>query len=150
MGPRLRPAIPDDVAVFSAHQADPEAARMAAFTTRDPAAHLAHWTRLLQDDTVVVRTITVDGTVIGNVVSWLQDGDRLVGYWIDRGHWGRGLATAALAEFLEVVTERPLVAHVAVDNKGSIRVLEKCGFVSTGLRRQDDDPVVEQVMVLPG
>jgi RimJ/RimL family protein N-acetyltransferase len=41
---------------------------------------------------------------------------------------GAGVATAALAAFLMIVEERPLFAHVAEHNVGSIRVLEKCGF----------------------
>jgi RimJ/RimL family protein N-acetyltransferase len=53
---------------------------------------------------------------------------REVGYWVARSHWGRGVATAALAAFLEEETRRPLIAGVAVHNPGSRRVLEKCGF----------------------
>ena len=40
----------------------------------------------------------------------------------------RGVATAALSAFLTIVEERPLFAHVAEHNVGSIRVLEMCGF----------------------
>jgi RimJ/RimL family protein N-acetyltransferase len=59
-------------------------------------------------------------------------GEREVSYWIARKHWGKGLATAALGAFLEEVTIRPLQARVAHDNMGSLRVLQKCGFVITG------------------
>ena len=83
----------------------------------------------------MTRTILADGAVAGNVVSWLQDGERLVGYWIGREHWGRGIATRALAELLREIEERPLYAHVARHNVGSIRVLEKCGFT----RRAEDE-----------
>jgi RimJ/RimL family protein N-acetyltransferase len=38
------------------------------------------------------------------------------------------VATAALTEYLQLETVRPLYAHVAAHNAGSIRVLEKCGF----------------------
>jgi len=34
--------------------------------------------------------------------------------------------------FLEQVGERPLFARAARDNRASIRVLERCGFVITG------------------
>lgn len=63
-----------------------------------------------------------------NIVSWTQDGEREVGYWIGKRYWGRGVATRALSEFLREVPERPLFAHVATHNLGSLRVLEKCGF----------------------
>jgi RimJ/RimL family protein N-acetyltransferase len=52
-----------------------------------------------------------------------------VSYWIGREFWGRGVATAALAALVAEVKERPLHALVAEHNVGSIRVLEKCGFV---------------------
>ena len=45
-----------------------------------------------------------------------------------RRYWGRGVATRALVQFLEVVTERPLYAVVAEHNAASLRVLAKCGF----------------------
>ncbi len=69
---------------------------------------------------------------------WEDDGRRLVGYWIGREFWGRGLATQALAELLDVVDARPLHAYVAKNNVASIRVLEKCGFVKVGEHAGDD------------
>jgi len=56
-----------------------------------------------------------------------------IGYWIGREYCGRGIATAALAEFLGHDLARPLHAFVAVHNIASIRVVEECGFV-----RMDD------------
>ena len=88
----------------------------------------AHWARILRDERNVLRTVELEGQPAGNIGSWEQDGERLVGYWIGREHWGRGVATAALTAFLEVVRTRPLHAHVATANPASIRVLEKCGF----------------------
>ncbi|HEX7070684.1 MAG TPA: GNAT family N-acetyltransferase [Rhodothermales bacterium] len=126
---RLRDVEPADLPVFFQHQRDPEGARMAAFTPRDRAAFDEHWRKnILGNPSSIVRTILFNDDVVGNVGSWLQDGDRLVGYWIGREHWGRGIATAALAAFLQVVTDRPLRAHAASRNTASIRVLEKCGF----------------------
>ena len=59
---------------------------------------------------------------------WTEDGDRLVGYWIGKPFWGRGIATAALEAYLAEEKTRPLRARVSDRNRGSIRVLEKCGF----------------------
>jgi RimJ/RimL family protein N-acetyltransferase len=126
----LREVVDADVPIFFVHQNDSEASAMAAFPSRDYDAHMAHWTNnVLANETGFVRTIVVDGQVAGNVVSWAADGRRLVGYWVGREFWGRGVATRALAEFLELLTERPLHALVAPHNIASIRVLEKCGFV---------------------
>jgi RimJ/RimL family protein N-acetyltransferase len=125
----LRHVRDDDLPIFFEHQADPEANRMANFPARERAAFMAHWAKILEGSGTE-RTIEVDGEVAGNLVSWVHDGERDVGYWIGREHWGRGVATAALASFLTLLEERPLSAHVAEHNIGSIRVLEKCGFVA--------------------
>ena len=126
---RLRDVEDPDLEVFFDHQVDPEAIEIAAFPARDEDQFAAHWAKIRADDSKVVRTIVADGVVAGNIGSWEQDGLRLLGYWIGREHWGRGVATQALAQFVDQVSIRPLYAHVAVHNVGSIRVLEKCGFV---------------------
>lgn len=52
-----------------------------------------------------------------------------VTYWIGKEHWGRGIGKWALTAFLDHVnTARPIYARVAKDNRGSRRILEKCGF----------------------
>jgi RimJ/RimL family protein N-acetyltransferase len=40
-----------------------------------------------------------------------------------------------LKEFLSVEQTRPIYGRTAFDNYGSQRVLEKCGFVKTGMDR---------------
>jgi RimJ/RimL family protein N-acetyltransferase len=129
---RLRPVEDADLPIFLAHQDDPVAAAMAAFATRAPDAFYDHWAEIRTDPTVVTRTITVDGTVVGDIVCWVEDDRREVGYWIGREHWGRGYATAALRSLLEEVPDRPIDARVADHNAGSRRVLEHCGFVRVG------------------
>lgn len=96
--------------------------------TRERAAFMEHWKKILSDDTVLKQTILSGDRVSGNVVSFDQSGERLLGFWLGADHWGRGIATAALSEFLRSERTRPLVAHVFKQNIGSIRVLEKCGF----------------------
>ncbi len=124
----LRDVSAEDLPAFFEHQLDPAATRMAAFPSRDREAFMAHWAKIMADPSNVLKTILYEGRVAGNVVSWEQDGRREVGYWLGREFWGRGIATRALALFLEQVRTRPLFAHVAVHNLGSICVLEKCGF----------------------
>jgi RimJ/RimL family protein N-acetyltransferase len=135
----LRDVVETDLPIFFEHQRDPEATRMADFPARDRETFTAHWQRALADEAVTKKTILFEGQVAGNVVSWDQDGRRLVGYWVGKAFWGKGLATKALAELLEEVTVRPLHAYVAKTNVGSIRVLEKCGFVRSG----DEDDLYE-------
>lgn len=141
----LRDVVEADVVVFYEQQLEPEATRMAHFPSRDREAFYAHWQRLLANDAVTNRTIVADGKVAGNIGCWEQDGRRLVGYWLGREFWGRGLATEALSELIGEVTERPLYAWVVSSNIGSIRVLEKCGFVAAGSRTEHDEKLGEPV-----
>ena len=127
----LRPTRSEDLPTLFEYQRDPESNAMADFPARDREAFDAHWARLLADPTVVSRTILLGAEIAGSIGSWEQDGRRLIGYWIGRAYWGRGIATRALAAFLDEVRERPLLAYVAKHNLGSIRVLEKCGFTRT-------------------
>jgi RimJ/RimL family protein N-acetyltransferase len=135
----LRDVAESDLDAFYEHQREPEATAMALFPARDREAFDAHWRRLLSDDALVTRTIVDDeGRVAGNIGCWEQDGRRLLGYWIGKEFWGRGLATRALGEFVQELP-RPLNAWVASSNIGSIRVLEKCGFVRVESRTEHDE-----------
>jgi RimJ/RimL family protein N-acetyltransferase len=134
----LRETVDDDLPILFVHQADPEAARMAAFPSRDRDAFQEHWDRIRADDTVITRTIEADGEVVGTIGSFTVEGERDVGYWIGREHWGRGVATAAVRALLKIEPHRPLSARVAAHNVGSQRVLEKCGFRHVGTETADD------------
>jgi RimJ/RimL family protein N-acetyltransferase len=126
---QLRDVRGSDLPIFFEQQLEPVANRMAAFPARDTVAFLMHWkTTVLPDETSIKKTIVVGETVVGYVVSWQQSGRRLVGYWIGKDHWGKGIATQALTRFLDALTTRPLYAYVAKHNVASLRVLEKCGF----------------------
>jgi len=133
----LREVREDDFDTLFEQQREPEAVEMAVFPARERDAFDAHWQKVLANESNVVRVIEVDGEVAGNIGSWEQDGRRLVGYWLGREFWGRGLATAALAEFVQELEVRPLHAWVAASNVGSIRVLEKCGFIRIGAHTTD-------------
>ncbi|QYM79105.1 GNAT family N-acetyltransferase [Horticoccus luteus] len=124
----LREVRPDDLPILFEHQCDPEAVRMAAFKSRDRDAFMAHWARIMANPACTLRTILADGGVAGNIGSWTDGAERLVGYWIGREFWGHGIASAALAQFLADETTRPLSAHVAKHNSASIQVLRKAGF----------------------
>jgi RimJ/RimL family protein N-acetyltransferase len=151
---KLRPVAEKDFPALYEQQADPEANRMAVFPARDWIAFESHWKSILSDTTLVARAIVVDGRVAGNIGVFGPPDERLVGYWIGRAYWGRGIATAGLALLLAEVAERPLHAHVAKTNIGSIRVLEKCGFVVSGESRASagdgGESVDEWIMRLEG
>ena len=123
----LREVTEADLVIFFEQQQDPDANWMAAFTAKDP----TDWAAF------AAKTILCGGRVAGNVGCFVApwSGQREVTYWIGRDHWGRGVATTALAAFVEGVAERPLYGRAAADNFASIRVLEKCGFVLIGRER---------------
>ena len=133
----LRDVVESDLDAFFEHQREPAANEMAIFPARDRETFDAHWRKILADDSTTQKTIVHEGRVAGNVLCWSQDGQRLVGYWVGSEFWGKGLATRALREFVEEEPARPLHAWVATSNVGSIRVLEKCGFVQVGSRTTD-------------
>jgi len=134
----LRLVTLEDLPILFEQQRDPEAAFMAAFTSRDPNdrdAFMVHWDKIMNDETVTLRVVDCDGAVAGSIVCFLMEGQPNIGYWIGKAFWGRGIATQSLRLFIDELGIRPLYAAVAVDNVSSIRVLEKCGFEKHGTGR---------------
>ena len=136
----LRPAVVKDIEGYFRLQQDQEAVWMAAFTSaelHDRDAFERRWRRILTDPTVTVLTV-LDASgrgapqAVGQVLSFLVEGQREVSYWIDRPHWGRGIATEALRLLLTRVDVRPLFARAAQDNAGSLAVLRHNGFTVVG------------------
>jgi ribosomal-protein-alanine N-acetyltransferase len=85
-----------------------------------------------------------EGTVVGGLglfdIRGLPISSAILGYWVDRAHNGRGLATRAVAEVLDVAFGElglhRLEAGTRVDNVASQRVLERNGFTRVGLLRR--------------
>ena len=129
---KLRPLVDSDLPFIFEFESDDESVQMAGFTHPDPNdrnAFEAHWARIRNMESVMIRTVIFHDAVAGTIASFLRGDEREITYWIDRAHWNKGIATKALLLFLDVVSERPLYARAAADNTGSLRVLEKAGFV---------------------
>ena len=122
----LRNVASDDLPIFFEYQLDQKANYMAAFTAKDPTnqeAFMAHWHRILAEETNIVQTILCNGQVAGSVSSYEEAGKPEVTYWLGKEYWGKGIATWALTEFLAHHNPtRPIYARVAKDNLGSRRV----------------------------
>lgn len=150
---QLRDVAESDLPIFFEQQLDPEATQMASFPSRNREAFLAHWSKIMADDSVVLKTILFNGNVAGNMVCFEQLGEREVGYWLGREYWGKGIATRALKQFLKEIETRPLYAHVAKQNVASRRVLEKCGFTISGEDRFFSqilgNDIEEYILILP-
>lgn len=128
----LRDVSEDDLPIFFEHQLDPEATRMAAIPSRTRDAFMSHWKKILTEKESILKTIDFRGNAAGSIVFWEQPEESNIGYWLGREYWGKGVASAALSLFLNVVKTRPLHARVAKQNPASIRVLQKCGFTISG------------------
>ena len=127
---------------------------MAMVSPRTRVEFDALWARLLGSPPprLVARAIEADGVLVGMIncfqrpglpeegATMTEDGTvrgelDFVGYWLGREHWGRGIATRALAALLDEVKVRPLLARAATSNVASLRVLRRCGFVVIGYRQ---------------
>ncbi|WP_067185600.1 GNAT family N-acetyltransferase [Microtetraspora niveoalba] len=134
-GVALRGVEDGDLDALFHQMRDPQSVQMAAFTSKDPddrQAFDAHMSKLRTSPDVILRAVTRDGHLVGSIGCFVIEGDTEVTYWIDRAAWGQGVASQALAQFLELVPVRPLYARAASDNLGSLRVLQKAGFTITG------------------
>ena len=65
-----------------------------------------------------------------------HEGEPLIGYWVAKPYWNKGICTEALRLMLDHIREttdiKSLISGHFVDNPASGRVMEKCGFVPTG------------------
>ncbi len=114
---------------------DPVSVRMAAFTTENPddRERFDRWfAGIRARPDVILKAITLSGTLVGTISTFLIEGDREVTYWLDRAVWGRGIAGRALEEMLRLDTTRPLAGRAASANVASVKVLLRTGFTETG------------------
>ena len=141
----LRDVVDADLPILFAYQAEPEGSAMAVFPSRDEPAFYEHMAKIRANPANLLRTIVAGDRVVGSISSWDAEGEREVGYWIGRDHWGKGYATAALRAFVAVDTTRPLWVHVAEHNVGSQLVAERCGFT---FDREAQEDVLLRIYVL--
>ena len=131
----LTKTIEEDLHSLFQFQIDEEAIFMAAFTPKDPndkSAYIEKYTKLINDPTINMRTIRINGEIIGSISKFVMEGDAEITYWIDRKFWGQGIGTTALTDFLSIEPTRPIYGRVAFDNYASQKVMEKCGLVRIG------------------
>jgi len=128
----LRDVLNSDLPLFYEYQRDERAVEMTSYPPRDPQAFEAHWDKIQANAAITIQTILFNEQVAGHILCFEVNGEKEVGYWLGRDFWGKGIATDALTQFLKIISIRPLNAHIAQQNIGSRKVLEKCGFVIVG------------------
>ena len=101
--------------------------------------------------------IELDGRAVGSISIFLQgDIERVsaeIGYWLGKPYWGRGIMTPAVTAVTRYAIDTfqltRVFATLAATNVGSMRVLEKAGFVREGFMKQSvikDGVVQDQYM----
>ena len=156
----LRPLVPSDARSLARHANDRDVWRNLRdrfphpYGVADAEAYISHVaSRPIQTS----FGIDVAGEAIGSIS--LMIGDDIarksaeLGYWIGREHWGRGIMTEAVEATTEyALTRLQLVRVFAVPfmtTAGSIRVLEKAGYVREGVMRQSaikDGVIMDQLL----
>lgn len=143
----LRPFRTGDTEAVLAYANDPEWVRYLVnipcpFTLEDAESFIYRFSDLSRWDELPMFAVTIEDTAIGSVYLNLDfQNDRAeLGYDLARIHWGKGLATEAVASVLDwAFGNLPLhriFATVDRRNTQSVRVLEKLGMIKEGLLRQ--------------
>ena len=86
------------------------------------------------DGPLVYPVLLKDGTNIGYVQAVpLEEGGWEIGYHIGGSYTGNGYATEAVRAFLPVIMEQLNIRQISgvclAENKGSVKVLQRCGFI---------------------
>ncbi|GAA3909971.1 GNAT family N-acetyltransferase [Microbacterium invictum] len=127
----LRDLEDDDLDAVFEMMRDPEAIAVAAFTADDPDDRDAFDAWIAGErasDEVELLTVTDRGGFAGTAALFTVEGDREVSFWVKRGLWGHGVATAALRMLVAREAVRPLFGRVAAHNAAGIAVFEHNGF----------------------
>jgi len=138
----LRPGWAEDAPTLARAIADESVVRNLAtapwpFALEDAEAFLAAPRDPAMPSFLITERTTSDPVIVGACgLGRRPSGAVELGYWIGRAHWGKGFATEAgraLIDIARALKLPRLEASHFVDNPASGRVLEKLGFVATGL-----------------
>lgn len=86
------------------------------------------------------RLIEVDDQIAGTITIRQEADGFSIGYWVAKEFSGMGVASLAVNKMLKVFTKGRIVhARVRRFNEGSLKVLEKNGFVIIGEQKIDNE-----------
>lgn len=138
----LRPGWAEDAPALAAAMADEAVVRNLAsapwpFRLRDAEAFLAQPRDPVLPSLLIFERTAIEPRLVGACgLGRRPSGAVEMGYWIARSDWARGLATEACGALIDIARSIGICrlegSHF-IDNPASARVLEKLGFVPTGL-----------------
>lgn len=135
----LRTRTEQQVRIYFARTRDEEIQRMCPQKAQTVEEALADFRKTLEEDADSFgRTIYADGEYVGDI--WLYgldeagSPDAMISFCLfEKEMWGRGIMTETVPLFLtearEIFELRTVGAFAFMENRGSVRVLEKNGFV---------------------
>ena len=140
-----KPRIEDAKPMFDNWANDPEVTK---YLTWNPHENIEvtkmiinHWLEEEKDSKTIRFVITLKdgGEPIGSIdVVNCIDGDPEIGYCLSRKYWNQGLMTEACKAFVKYLFNKgfnKVLIKAVVENIGSNRVIEKCGFKFTHQER---------------
>ena len=142
---RLRPWRENDADALFKYASDPEVGPRAGWPPHKSVEESLEVIRtVFHNDTTWAIELKESGEAIGamgylpcegnNLPS--REGEPLVGYWVGKPYWNKGICTEALRLMIDFISRttdiKSLISGHFVDNTASGRVMEKCGFIPTG------------------
>ncbi len=143
----LRPLIASDADALARHANDPAVAQNLRdrfphpYQRTDAEFYIAHVaTRPQQTSFGIVVGTEAIGTISLILGDDIARCSAEVGYWVGQSFWGRGIATDALLAATRYAFATFSIARVFAvpfaSSRGSVRVLEKAGYVREGVMRR--------------
>lgn len=136
----LRPYVLEDADRLAVLLNDPDVTAMTSsipypYARSDAEAFLSNARN--EKGRIVGRAITLDGELVGGIgLGPRPNGREELGYWVGKPYWGNGVATRAVALFLDILRAKsltgPIHATTMRSNTASQKVLLSNGFVFTG------------------
>lgn len=99
------------------------------------------WIEVGCKEAAFVRAISFDGVFCGVIGIYTKTAEYAhtaeLGYWLAQDYWNRGIASAAVIQFTELVfastAVKRIYAMVAAPNQASVQVLKKAGYTQEGV-----------------
>ena len=138
----LRPGFPEDAPALAAAIADERIVKNLSgppwpFHVRHAEEHLARTRDRFLPSLLITERTDSSPRIIGECgITRRPSGAIELGYWVSPKDWGRGIATEACMALIDIARTLKLAGLEAshfLDNPASGRVLEKLGFVATGI-----------------
>lgn len=155
----LRPWREDDAKTLFKYASDPDVGPRAGWPPHKSVEESLEIIRtLFNNDTTWAIVLKETGEAIGamgygpscecNLPA--REGEPLIGYWVGKPYWNKGICTEALRLMLDHIRKttdiKSLISGHFIDNPASGCVMENCGFVPTGetvidLNQGKDTPI---------